>query len=159
MGTALLELMKEKPIEKISIEEMTAKADVGRSTYFRYFKTKDEVLTFKIRCLWSRFAEEKHVADFLPADMQTGTRLFFEFCLSIRDITDLLYQIGHQNVLLDFYLQIMNSGKQEEDIIAYYKQNGTAYALYGIVNAWILRGYQETPSEIVAILYNLQVNR
>ena len=29
MGTALLELMKEKPIEKISIEEMTAKADVG----------------------------------------------------------------------------------------------------------------------------------
>ena len=28
MGTALLELMKEKPIEKISIEEMTAKADV-----------------------------------------------------------------------------------------------------------------------------------
>ena len=26
MGTALLELMKEKPIEKISIEEMTAKA-------------------------------------------------------------------------------------------------------------------------------------
>ena len=42
MGTALLELMKEKPIEKISIEEMTAKADVGRSTYFRYFKSKDE---------------------------------------------------------------------------------------------------------------------
>ena len=39
MGTALLELMKEKPMEKISIEEMTAKADVGRSTYFRYFKT------------------------------------------------------------------------------------------------------------------------
>ena len=36
MGTALLELMKEKPMEKISIEEMTAKADVGRSTYFRW---------------------------------------------------------------------------------------------------------------------------
>ena len=50
MGTALLELMKEKPIEKISIEEMTAKADVGRSTYFRYFKSKDEVLSFKITC-------------------------------------------------------------------------------------------------------------
>lgn len=43
MGSALLELMKEKPVEKISIEEMTAKGDVGRSTYFRYFKNKDEV--------------------------------------------------------------------------------------------------------------------
>ena len=58
MGTALLELMKEKPIEKISIEEMTAKADVGRSTYFRYFKSKDEVLSFKITCLWKRFSDE-----------------------------------------------------------------------------------------------------
>ena len=57
MGTALLELMKEKPIEKISIEEMTAKADVGRSTYFRYFKSKDEALSFKITCLWKRFSD------------------------------------------------------------------------------------------------------
>ena len=58
MGTALLELMKEKPIEKISIEEMTAKADVGCSTYFRYSKSKDEVLSFNITCLWKSFSDE-----------------------------------------------------------------------------------------------------
>ena len=52
MGDALLSLMKEKPLEKITIEEMTAKADVGRVTYFRYFKSKDEVLAFKFRKLW-----------------------------------------------------------------------------------------------------------
>lgn len=155
MGTALLELMKEKPIEKISIEEMTAKADVGRSTYFRYFKTKDEVLAFKILCLWNRFAEENRITDFHD-DMYMSTRLFFEFCLSIREISDLLYRAGHQNVILDVYLQFLNPGKQEEDIITYYKQNGTAYALYGIVNAWIQRHYQETPSQMVAILYDLQ---
>lgn len=57
MGTALLELMGEKPLEKISIEEMTAKADVGRSTYFRYFKSKEEVLSFKLLCLWRRFPQ------------------------------------------------------------------------------------------------------
>ena len=59
MGTALLELMGEKPLEKISIEEMTAKADVGRSTYFRYFKSKEEVLSFKLLCLWRRFSAER----------------------------------------------------------------------------------------------------
>lgn len=153
MGTALLDLMREKPIEKISIEEMTAKADVGRSTYFRYFKTKDEVLAFKILCLWKRFVEEKHITDFLT-DMYTSTCLFFEFCLSIRNINDLLYRAGHQKVILDVYLQVLNPG-QADDIITYYKQNGTAYALYGIVNAWILRGYQETPSQMVTILYGL----
>ena len=58
-------------------------------------------------------------------------------------------------VLLDVYLKTLVSGKQEEDITTYYKQNGTAYALYGIVNAWILRGYKESPEQMVEILYNL----
>ena len=53
------------------------------------------------------------------------------------------------------YLKILDSGKQEEDITTYYKQNGTAYALYGIVNAWIMRGYKETPAQMVEILYDL----
>lgn len=155
MGTALLELMKEKPLEKISIEEMTAKADVGRSTYFRYFKSKDEVLVFKIVCLWNRFSKEKHISDY-QADLKITTRLFFEFCLSIRDISDTLYRTGHQSVILDMYLQVLSPETQDDDVKTYYRQNGTAYLLYGIVNAWILRGYQETPSQMVAILCDLE---
>ena len=159
MGTALLELMQEKPIEKISIEEMTARADVGRSTYFRYFKTKDEVLVFKIQQLWNRFAQDHNIQDFQANDdPRTAIRLFFEFCLSIRQINDLLYRVGHQQVILDVYLQILRPEKQEEDVIAYYKSNGTAYALYGVVNAWILRGYKESPARMGEILCALEGN-
>lgn len=162
MGTALLELMQEKPIEKISIEEMTARADVGRSTYFRYFKTKDEVLVFKIRQLWNRFAQDHNIPDFQNLetndDIQTTMRLFFEFCLSIRQINDLLYRVGHQQVILDVYLQILRPEQQEEDVIAYYKSNETAYALYGVVNAWILRGYKESPARMGEILCALEGN-
>ena len=78
MGTALLELMKEKPIEKISIEEMTAKADVGRSTYFRYFKSKDEVLSFKITCLWKRFSTNT-VLPTSPLVVMTASGCFLNF--------------------------------------------------------------------------------
>lgn len=162
MGTALLELMQEKPIEKISIEEMTARADVGRSTYFRYFKTKDEVLVFKIQQLWNRFAQDHNIPDFQNLetndDIQTTMRLFFEFCLSIRQINDLLYRVGHQQVILDVYLQILRPEQQEEDVIAYYKSNETAYALYGVVNAWILRGYKESPAQMGEILCALEGN-
>ena len=34
----------------------------------------------------------------------------------------------------------------------YYKNQGVAYALYGVVNAWILRGYKETTEQMVEIL-------
>ena len=163
MGTALLELMQEKPIEKISIEEMTARADVGRSTYFRYFKTKDEVLVFKIQQLWNRFAQDHNIQDFQANDdARTAIRLFFEFCLSIRQINDLLYRVGHQQVILDVYLQILRPEKQEEDVIVVYKSNETAYALYGVVNGLALRlalqrrGQNIAAADIIDVLLSLQ---
>lgn len=52
-------------------------------------------------------------------------------------------------------MKVLAPDKQEKDIPAYYRQYGTAYALYGIINAWILRGYKETPAQVVEILYDL----
>lgn len=149
MGTALLELMKEKPIEKISIEEMTAKADVGRSTYFRYFKNKDEVLAFKILCLWNRFNQENGEVTSLP-DSPSCIRFFFEFCLSIRKIIDMLYSCGHENAILMAYLEIVgvDTNRKSDNVKAYYVRNAAAYSLYGMVNAWILREYKEPPAQM-----------
>lgn len=152
MGTALLELMREKPLEKISIEEMTARADVGRSTYFRYFKNKEEVLSFKIVCLWKRFDAQHHVGEHTASDEAAAARMFFEFCLSMREVSDLLYAAGHQGCILDAYLQILRPDTSGEDTLEYYRSNMTAYALYGLVNAWILRGYRETPAEMERIV-------
>ena len=151
MGTALLELMKEKPIEKISIEEMTAKADVGRSTYFRYFKSKDEVLSFKITCLWKRFSDEHGATNFATGSYD-GIRLFFEFCLSARPICDLLYSADRQYVILNFYLQEAASIVANADAKTHYFIQFITYGLFGLMNAWGLRGYKETPQEMAQIV-------
>ena len=136
MGTALLELMKEKPIEKISIEEMTAKADVGRSTYFRYFKSKDEVLSFKITCLWKRFSDEHGATNFATGSYD-GIRLFFEFCLSTRPICDLLYSADRQYVILNFYLQEAASIVANADAKTHYFIQFITYGLFGLgILAW-----------------------
>lgn len=82
MGTALLELMKEKPIEKISIEEMTAKADVGRSTYFRYFKSKDEVCLSKSHVCGSAFPTNT-VLPTSPLVVMTASGCFLNFAFPL----------------------------------------------------------------------------
>lgn len=151
MGTALLELMKEKPVEKISIEEMTAKADVGRSTYFRYFKSKDEVLSFKIQCLWERFFNERR-GDEISLDTREGIKLIFEFCLSVKPVLDLLYSANHQNVILSFYLQSAIPTVAKPDTETYYFVRFITYGLFGLINAWVLRDYQETPEEMAQIV-------
>lgn len=40
IADAIIVLIKEKPIEKISIDEIVKKAGVGRATYFRAFNSK-----------------------------------------------------------------------------------------------------------------------
>ena len=44
LRTALLELIKEKDYDDISIEEITERADVGRTTFYLHYKDKEDLL-------------------------------------------------------------------------------------------------------------------
>ena len=46
MCSALLELMLEKDYAKISIGEIAKKAGVDRSSYYRHFKSKEDIISF-----------------------------------------------------------------------------------------------------------------
>lgn len=47
---ALLELMKHKPFDTITISELSAQAQYDRRTYYRYFKSIDDILA--LHCAW-----------------------------------------------------------------------------------------------------------
>lgn len=50
---ALFELMKEKSYSSISISEITEHADVGRATYYRHFTSKDDLIIFAFRRIFT----------------------------------------------------------------------------------------------------------
>ena len=43
---ALLELLKHKDYHDITVSQIVDKAKLGRRTFYRYFKTKDEVIEY-----------------------------------------------------------------------------------------------------------------
>ena len=61
LADALIKLLESKPVEKITIPEIAGLAGVGRTTYFRNFSSKEEVLSFKLIILWERWTEEKSI--------------------------------------------------------------------------------------------------
>ena len=154
MGDALLSLMKEKPLEKITIEEMTAKADVGRVTYFRYFKSKDEVLAFKFRKLWERYTTENGKVDL--RERSFAAREYFAFSLSMRDPIDLEYERGHQEAVLIAVLEVIRSYYEVSDTAAEYARSYYADGLFGLFNTWVRHGYQETPEEMANIFMGIK---
>ena len=47
LADALIRLLETKPLNKLTIPEIAKSAGVGRTTYFRSFSSKEEMLTFK----------------------------------------------------------------------------------------------------------------
>ena len=42
--TALLDLLKEKPLSDTSVSELTSKAEIGRVSFYRNYQNKEDIL-------------------------------------------------------------------------------------------------------------------
>src|SRR5947209_14529730 len=67
LGSALIELIQEKPIDEVTVQEVLDRASVGRSTFYLHFRDKDDLLFSQLEGLLemmstalSRRREESH---------------------------------------------------------------------------------------------------
>src|SRR5258708_19426815 len=44
LSDALVELMQEKPVDKVTVQEVLDRAGVGRSTFYLHYRDKDDLL-------------------------------------------------------------------------------------------------------------------
>lgn len=150
LADALIKLLKTKPIEKISVPEIVQTASVGRTTYFRNFTNKNEVLTFKIIRLWERWAEEHNLTERRRYTVNNALD-FFHFNYSIRDLLILLYEKDLQSTLYDAFYSIMVL-RCDVNAVECYKSRFYSYGLFGLLDEWIKRGFCESPEEMAEIL-------
>lgn len=60
IAEALLILMEKKPYDKITIGEITEKAGVNRSSYYRHFDTKEDIIRFYLKSVMDEYMREYH---------------------------------------------------------------------------------------------------
>ena len=144
MSDALIKLMSEKSIDKITITDITDLADVGRSTWFRNFSTKSEALSFKLVKLWERYVSEYQ--DFHISN----AKVFFEFNYSIQNVLKTIYNAEMQHSIYDACCIVL---LPQNDVTALdcYKCRFYAYGIYGLLDEWIKRDFKETPDEMAEL--------
>lgn len=151
MADALILLMKEKPIEKITAQEITDTAGVGRSTWFRNFNSKNEAITFRLVTLWKKWMKEHHGVS--EKYTTSSAYDFFNFNYSIRDILRVIYKNNLQGSIYDaFYAIIMP--RFDASLELRYKGRFYAYGLFGLLDEWIKRDYKESPDEMAHLFKN-----
>ena len=151
IADALLVLLKEKPIEKITVDELTSRAGVGRVTYFRSFSNKSEAITFKFIKMWEQYAELNDIKVRDRFDLDNALH-FFQYNLSIRHILTLVYKAGQREAIHESFYRIMTPPDRGDDTLTTYREKFYAHGLYGLLDEWIKRDFRETPEEMAALL-------
>ena len=150
IADAILILLKEKPIEKITVDEIFKKAGVGRATYFRSFHNKTEPITFKFIKMWENYCElnDVEVTDRFDLD---NALAFFEYNYSIKHVLEIVYKAGLQEAVHESFYRIMLADN-DADLQASYRESFYAHGLYGLLDAWVRRDFQETPAQMAEII-------
>lgn len=143
---ALLELLREKPLDEISVSQLCERAGVGRASFYRNFQEKEDILREYIRALfqaWTGQLEQDPPLNELIRAMFTHFETHREFYAQLdrRGLIGLL-----KDVILDAC-----GFRPEQEAAQAYSSAFAAYSLYGWVEVWFQRGMRESAEEMAAL--------
>lgn len=149
IADSLLRLLHTKPLEAITIREITELANVSRVTYYRNFTSKEDVIEFKLDKLMTDWIEQEKTSGSTSA-CELAVR-FFQFFYSIRDVVQTLIQAKLSllvlNTLITHFGDILT-----QDCSEYYRQIFISFGLCGVILTWMDTGMQESPEEMGKIV-------
>ena len=142
----LIELLKEKSIQEISVSDLTDRAGVGRVSFYRNYSDKEDVLRQESARLLQQWGilfesgqgdvEYSHV--FLS---------LFDYLKQNRDFYTVLCDAGLSSILMDTVVATARLNPDMPNLEAYLK-SFWAYGIFGWIKEWIQRGMIESGEEL-----------
>ncbi len=151
MTDALLRLLREKPIDDISISELCELAGIGRVSFYRNFNSKEDILRAYIHSLFQDWTNGWAKEENMP--LSGLLRSLFAHFERNRDFYKLLNQRNLIYLLKDTVIGLCGP-KPEHSKEEAYARAYVSYALYGWIEVWFQRGMQETAEEIAEMFQN-----
>ncbi len=147
LTAALLERLREKPLEDVSVSELCEKAGVGRASFYRNFGGKEDILRSYIGHIFHEWTD-RHDGGEQPVRDQIRT-LFAHF-EAHRDFYVLLNGRGLVPLLKDAVIGVFDLKAEDPAAVAYAKAF-VAYSFYGWIETWFRRGMRESAEELAAL--------
>ena len=162
---ALLALMRERRYDRITVQQIIDRADVGRSTFYAQFRNKDDVLVSEVERVLGLLYEQEHSCAEEPADHLLPSVEFFRHVQE----TQALYPALLRGRAIDPHAQAVHRYLRDRaaqqlariadtrdlavppEIVADY----LAGALLALVHWWLDHGLPYTPEQMEAIFRQL----
>ena len=146
---SVLKLLKEKPLNDISISEIVDDAAVGRTSFYRNYKTKEDVIKKHIEHLIEVWDQE-----YKTSGKDSNAELYGSLFEHLKNHADFFLLLKERNLMYLFLeVFIEKSGPKPEDVNMWaYTKSFIAYGTYGWIEEWIARGMQESAETMAELL-------
>lgn len=149
---ALLELLEKKELNEISISEITSKAQVGRVSFYRNFKRKEDILEQYLLFIINDWEIQANTSQLQINEL---LKSLFEHLITYKNFYTLLYKKGVFHLFRDTLKHLITKETELPNIAAY-SISFVSYGIYGLIKEWLARGMQESSDEIYTLLNNIE---
>ena len=165
LSEALVELIKEKRFDEITVQEVIDRADVGRSTFYSHFRDKEDLFQKD----WERFLDgfAQHI-DWEKAGAGSFIPIVYLFS-HLKDVqpfyqslvrsgkTDAIFKSGlsHLSQRMEVALTARGSGKRAPSVPVPILANYLASELFALLQWWLDSGMPYSPPRMDEIYHEL----
>ena len=148
---ALLKILEKKTIDKISIIEIVNTAGVGRVSFYRNFKSKEDILDKYLTQITDEFINNSKIS-FKDNHIRTYITTLFEHLEKYKNLTTSLHKSNLLHLIEKQFYRIFNIRNND---YTKYKRFFYIGGIYNIYYCWLINGYKESPSELAEELTDL----
>lgn len=150
---ALFKLMNENEYEKISVKDIAEKAGVGRATFYRYFKCKEDVLIYYFEHNTKKFIFSQHYFPRCKEDyVKIVTNVLKMFKENIEEFK-LIRKAHLEYIYLDYlnknFIETFKNDYPNSNLYAPYMYSGM---LFNVSIAWLDNGCNETIENLAKLI-------
>jgi len=146
---SLIELMKTNKFEEITVKDISRLAKVNRSTYYRNFKSKEDIIKYKLESIMDEYLEEfenkqnKTKENYIQTILETFLK--HEEFLKIIHKQNQSYIL--QKVLVNYFNDSLKDTSKKERYQIYYHIGG----IYNFTICWIENDMKDNPESLAKI--------
>ena len=154
---ALLKLMEKRPLDKIQVKDIAALAGVSRSSFYRNFESKEDVLVKYFNEIYNRKFSEEAEKNFV---IVTEKEFFINRFKFVKNNQTFFKLLDKNNLVEYVFKRVDEKNLDKLFLISWENENekgylkaGAAGKCSGILVHWIKRNFKETEEELADILY------
>ncbi len=154
----LLECLKDKPFDKVTITDIQRASSVGRPTFYRLFDNIDDVLSYLIDSLFEKTTAYDQREK--PASAQSVFLYFIQAMMDNSALLQIAIDSGRTRLISDSYGRFASDithrfesvGGSMSDTERFYFSYTAAPIVVAFIEAWIVRGKRESASELMQLV-------